>query len=239
MNLQGKRVVLVGGTSGIGLAAAEHAATAGAHVILASSSQSKVDNAVERLRPGATGLRVDVTDEASVRALFDQVGEFDHLVYTAGDALVHGPIAGLTLAEAKAFSDVRYWGALLAAKHGAPRIRPGGSIVFSSGAYSTRPTSGGSLVASVTAANEALARALAVELAPIRVNAVCPGYTETTMWSTSGVSDLEDFYAKAAAPLLVPRIGKAAEIAAAYVFLLENDYVTGTTLTVDGGEVLV
>lgn len=239
MSLRGQRVLLVGGTSGIGLATAELAAAAGAEVVVASSDRNKVDNAVERLPDGAAGHVVDMSDEDSVRALFDRVDAFDHLVYTAGDGLKAKPIAESTLDEAKAFFDIRFWGALLAAKHGAPRIRPGGSIVLSSGAYATRPAPGGSMVAGVTAASEGLARALAVELAPIRVNAVSPGYTETAMWSASGVTDLEEFYARTGARLLVRRVGTAAEVAAAYVFLLGNGYVTGTTLTVDGGEALV
>lgn len=110
MSLNGKRVVLVGGTSGIGFAAAKLAAAQGATVVVASSKQDRVDAAVKRLGGDAEGYRLDVTDEAQIREFFAAVGEFDHLVYTAYDALLMKGLAEITAAEAKAFFDIRYWG---------------------------------------------------------------------------------------------------------------------------------
>lgn len=238
MSLDGKRVVLVGGTSGIGFATAELAADAGATVIVASSNQDRVDDAVKRLGGAATGHRVDVTDERTIDSVFGEIGEFDHLVYTAGDALALSPIADVTIEQAKAFFDIRYWGAFRAAKYAAPRLRPGGSIVLSSGSVATRPSPGASVAASTTAASESLARALAVELAPIRVNAVRPGPARTEMWAAS-VPDPEAIYRTFGEHLLTKRVAEATEIAAAYCYLLGNDFTTGTTLTVDGGHALV
>ncbi|MCX4748672.1 SDR family oxidoreductase [Kitasatospora sp. NBC_01287] len=239
MSLNGKRVVLIGGTSGIGFAAAKLAAAEGASVVVASSKQDRVDDAVKQLGGDAEGYRLDVTDEAQISEFFTRVGEFDHLVYTAGDALLMKALAEVTVAEAKAFFDIRYWGAFLSAKHGAPGIRPGGSIVVSSGSVATRPAPGTSVAASSTAAAESLARALAVELGPaVRVNAVRPGPAKTAMWDAS-VPNAQDIYDTFGPHLLTKRVAEATEVAEAYIYLLNNTFTTGTVLTVDGGHVLV
>ncbi len=132
MTLSGKRIVVLGGSSGIGLATAEAAAREGASVVVVSSRRAKVDEAVAKL-PGAEGHAVDLTDAAAVQALFTRIGPFDHLVFTAGETLQLGPLAGTDLATARRFFDLRYWGAWLAARHGSGNIRPGGSIVLTSG----------------------------------------------------------------------------------------------------------
>lgn len=238
MSLDGKRVVVVGGTSGIGFAIAGLAAAGGARVIVASSNQDKVDGAVKRLGDAVEGVRLDVTDESAIEAFFGQIGEFDHLAYTAGEALLLKPLAELTSAEARAFFEIRYWGAFLAAKYGAPAIREGGSIVLSSGGVATRPAPGTSVPASTTGAGEALVRALALELAPIRVNAVRPGPVDTELW-TGTVPDPQGLMAHFAGLLPVKRVGNAQEVAAAYIYLMENGFTTGSVITIDGGQTLV
>jgi len=239
MELQGKRVVVLGGTSGIGLAVAEAAARAGAVAVVASSSPANVAAALARLPAGAEGQVLDVLDEASVRAFFERIGAFDHLVYTAGDTLLIGPLADLALDRARHAFEVRYWGALTAAKYGAPSIRPGGSIVFSSGVAGARPRPGWALGASICAAMEGLTRALAVELAPVRVNIVSPGFVRTPLWRNLPEAEREALYAAAGERLLVGRVGEADELAEAYLFLMRQGFATGQTFVVDGGGVLV
>jgi NAD(P)-dependent dehydrogenase (short-subunit alcohol dehydrogenase family) len=238
VTFNGKRVVAIGGTSGIGFAIATRVAAEGGQVIVASSTQEKIDNAVKRIDGDVKGVRLDVTDEAAIGGFFAETGEFDHLAYTAGEALLLKPLAELTSAEARAFFEVRYWGALLSVKYGAPRIRPGGSIVLSSGGVATRPAPGTSIAASTTGADEALVRALALELVPIRVNAVRPGPVATELW-TGTVPNPEELLEAFAGQLPLKRVGTAEEVAAAYVYLMENGFTTGTVLTIDGGQALV
>ncbi|MEU9045944.1 MULTISPECIES: SDR family oxidoreductase [unclassified Kitasatospora] len=238
MSLAGKKIVIIGGTSGIGFAVARQAAAAGADVVVASSNQDRVDAAAKRLGEPAEGRCLDVADGNAIPAFFEQVGEFDHLVYTAGESLLIKPLADTTPQEARAVFERRFWGAFLSAKYAAPRLRDGGSITFSSGVLAIRPLSGTALTAGITGGIEALSRALAVELAPLRVNVIQPGVIRTELWDGS-VPDPEAFLQGAGSGLLTRRVGTAEEAAAAYLFVLSNAYVTGTTLAVDGGAALV
>ncbi|MFJ8039040.1 SDR family oxidoreductase [Kitasatospora sp. NPDC096147] len=229
-----QRVIVIGGTSGVGFAVARAAADRGSDVVVASSNPERVDRAVQRLGGRAEGVTLDVADDTALAAFFSRIGEFDHLVYTAGEPLVLKPLADLTGAEARTFFERRFWGALLAAKHATPHLRSGGSITFTSGAFATRPAPGTSLGAGITAAVEGLTRALAVELAPLRVNAVRLGAIHTELWDST-VPDPEAFLRAQGSALPVQRVGTPDEAAAAYLHLLHNGYATGTVLTLDGG----
>jgi NAD(P)-dependent dehydrogenase (short-subunit alcohol dehydrogenase family) len=230
-----QRIVIIGGTSGLGFATARAASAEGAAVVVASSSQASVDRALKNLPDGTEGSAVDVTDEAAVRDFFDRIGAFDHLVYTAGEPVLNASLADTEIGTARRFFDIRYFGALTAAKYGAPHVRPGGSIVLTSGIASTRPQGGTAVVSSVVAAIEGLTRALALELAPIRVNAVVPSIIRTEMWG----EDPEELYAAVAASLPLRRVGEPEDVADAYLYLMRNKHTTGTLLTVDGGAILV
>ena len=239
MTLSGKRVVILGGTSGIGLATARAAVDAGAEVVVASSRATNVDKAVAELGAAATGQVVDLLDEAAIGALFAELGPLDHLVYTAGEALRLTPLPTLDTVQAQAFFRIRYFGALAAVRAAAPRIRPGGSVTLTSGNAAERPASGWALGASVCGAINALTRALAVELAPIRVNAVAPGVVRSPLWSAMNEAEREEFYRGVGGSLPVGRVGEVDDIAAAYLFCLTQDFATGSVYTVDGGGVLV
>jgi NAD(P)-dependent dehydrogenase (short-subunit alcohol dehydrogenase family) len=239
MDLNGKRVVVLGGTSGIGLAVAEAAARAGATPVVASSNPARVQAALAGLPQGAEGEALDLRDEGAVRDFFAHIGAFDHLVYTAGETLQIGPLAEMSLQGARTFFELRYWGALTAAKYAAPSIRPGGSIVFTSGIAGARPQAGWALGASICSAMEGLTRALAVELAPLRVNLVSPGFVRTPLWSDMSEEQREAMYAAAGARLPVGRVGEADDLAEAYLFLMRQGFATGQTFIVDGGGVLV
>jgi NAD(P)-dependent dehydrogenase (short-subunit alcohol dehydrogenase family) len=180
--LQDKRVVVLGGSSGIGLAVARQAASQGARVVIASSSAERVQNAIESVGGEARGQAVDLSDEPAVAAFFSELGTFDHLVFTAGDSLHLNDLPSTDLQQARRAFELRYWAALAAVKYGSPHIRKEGSIVLTTGIAGQRPRKGWTIAASVCGSIEALTRALAVKLAPIRVNAVSPGVVRTNLW---------------------------------------------------------
>jgi NAD(P)-dependent dehydrogenase (short-subunit alcohol dehydrogenase family) len=233
-----RRVVVIGGSSGIGFAVARRVLGEGAQVVVGSSSAARVEDAVKRLGPQASGSAVDVRDEASVATFFASVGPFDHLVYTAGDwpALRRGTdVAQLDLAGANAIFAVRFWGALAAIKHAQGRISPEGSITLTDGVVAHRPRKGAALSTAMAGAVEHLTRALAVDLAPLRVNAVCPGLVLTEVWDSIPEEQRAEQLRRMTARLPVPRAGSPDEIAEAYLYLIRGSYSTGQVLIVDGG----
>jgi NAD(P)-dependent dehydrogenase (short-subunit alcohol dehydrogenase family) len=238
MDFSHQRIVIVGGSSGMGLATAHAVAAAGAAVTIASSNQERLKAALTDLPDRCDGHVVDTRDEAAVAALFDRVGELDHLVYTAGDAVRPQPLADVPLDAARQLLEVRFWGAVAAVKHAAGNIRPGGSIVLTSGTVAVRPAPGTALAAGAAAATEGLTRGLAAELAPIRVNAVRSGAIRTPLWDQVPEPQRAALFANLADRTLTKSIGEADQIAAAHLYLMENRFVTGTVLTVDGGTVL-
>jgi NAD(P)-dependent dehydrogenase (short-subunit alcohol dehydrogenase family) len=239
MSLNGKRVVILGGTSGIGLATAKAAQREGAFIVVASSSRQRVDSALSALQGKAEGEVVDLSDEARVRAFFERVGAFDHLVFCAGETLHLQTLDKMELDQARGFVNLRFWGALMAVKYGSPHIRTGGSITLTTGVAALRPRKGWTVAASICGAVEALTRALAVELAPIRVNAVCPGVVKTELWSDMAESDRAAMYRDIGQKLPVGRVGEADDLAQAYLYLMREGYGTGQVIVVDGGAVLV
>jgi NAD(P)-dependent dehydrogenase (short-subunit alcohol dehydrogenase family) len=239
MTLNGKRIVVLGGSSGIGLATAQAAAQEGANVVIASSRRARIDEALTTLPVGAEGHVSDLADSDAAQALFARLGSFDHLVFTAGETLQLGPLATTDGDAAHRFFALRYWGAYCAAKFGSSSIRKGGSIVFTSGIAGQRPQAGWSLGASICAAMEGLTRALAVELAPIRVNIVSPGVVRTPLWANMTETERAALYQQMSDRLPVGHVGDAAEIAQAYLYLMRQTYSTGQVLVVDGGAVLV
>lgn len=239
MSLHGKRVVVLGGTSGIGLATAQAAQRDGAAVVVASSRRERVDSALRALRGEARGEVVDLADEAQVRALFERIGGVDHLVFCAGESLHLETLDRMEIAAARGFMNLRFWGALMAVKYAAPRILPGGSIALTNGIAALRPQKGWSVAASICGAMEALTRALAVELAPIRVNAVSPGVVKTELWSGMTEAGRAAMYSDIGQKLPVGRVGEAQDLAEAYLYLMRERYSTGQVIVVDGGAVLV
>ncbi|GAB0103187.1 SDR family oxidoreductase [Nocardia sp. JMUB6875] len=237
MSLDGQHVVILGGTSGIGYAVAAATAARGAKVTVASSRQQNVDRAVAELPSGVTGVVADLADANRIRTLFDELGSFDHLVYTAGEPLLLSPVADLDIDAARKFFELRYFSVLAAVQAAAPHLRPDGSITLTTGTAGPRPVPGSSVTSSVCGAVEALTRALAVELAPIRVNAVMPGVVRSPLWNFP--EDLrEQFYADTAANTPLRRIAEVDDIAQAFVFFLTQPHATATVLPLDGGAVL-
>ncbi|WP_206685329.1 SDR family oxidoreductase [Bradyrhizobium uaiense] len=236
MSLEGKRVIAIGGSSGIGFAVAALARERGAEVVIASSNPANVDAAIARL-PGSSGRTVDLRDEAGVSRFFDQVGSFDHLAITAGDQGLpaFGATRDLDLAAAREALTLRFWGSLAAVKHGSRVIASNGSITLTGGLLAHRPQKVMPFVTAAAGAMESLARGLAVDLAPVRVNAVCPGLILTERVRQMPEERVRGYVAG----LPLPRAASPDEAATAYVYLMLNGYVTGQTLAVDGGGLLV
>ncbi|MEK5643282.1 short-chain dehydrogenase [Paenibacillus rhizosphaerae] len=236
---KGKRVVVLGGTSGIGFAAAEAAAREGASLVVVSSQKERVDRAVSRLPEGTQGYAVDITNEEQVRQFFSEIGEFDHLVFTAGDPLMVESLDATDVDTAQRWFNVRYWGAFMAAKYGSRNIRRGGSITLTSGVAGVRPQKGFTVSASICGAVESLTRALAVELSSLRVNAVCFGLMRTELWDDIPEEQRNAMYEHTGKSLPVGRVGEPEDGAEAFLYLMREKYSTGQIIVVDGGSTLV
>jgi len=233
MDLDGSRIVIIGGTSGIGRAVAQRVGALGANVVVASSSVGKVNQARADLGEDFLVSVLDVRDEQAVADFFTDLGPIDHLVHTAGDwgNMGRGRLADLDLVAAREAFGVRFWGALNVAKHAHPHIGPGGSITLTDGMVAHRPRAGSAVTSAMAGAVEHLVRALSIELAPVRVNAVCPGLIATEALAAIPAAQIETMTKRQA----VPRAGTPAEAAEAYVYLMRGTYTTGQVIQVDGG----
>jgi NAD(P)-dependent dehydrogenase (short-subunit alcohol dehydrogenase family) len=232
--MKGQRVVVVGGTSGMGLATVRAVAALGAEVVSAGRRPLAQRESV----PGVESAEVDVTDEASVRMLFDRVGALDHLLVTAS-AGTPGAFLDQDLATARSFMDGKFFGSWMCARYAAPGLAASGSITFVTGGAVVRPPAHGSMISATFAAVEALTRGLAIELGPRRVNTIRPGYTDSDMWSDLPDARRRELRRRVAEAMPVARIGTPDDIAHAAVFLMTNPQVTGAVLEVTGGETLV
>ncbi|RQT36516.1 SDR family oxidoreductase [Burkholderia cepacia] len=232
MKLNDQRVLVVGGSSGIGEATARAFAEAGATVTIASRDAARLAASKDRIGYGVSTGVIDITDDASVRAFLDSAGEFDHVVVSAAQTAT-GPVRGLELDDAYAAMDSKFWGAYRIAR--AVRIRQGGSLTFVSGFLSVRPSKNSVLQGAINAALESLARGLALELAPVRVNTVSPGLIATPLWSKIDAEARDRMYEGAAARLPAGRVGQPEDVANAVLYLASTPYATGSTVLVDGG----
>jgi len=238
-SLSGRKIVVIGGSSGLGFAIAKGALAAGAEVVIGSSDAAKVKTALARLG-SATGHAINVRDETDVEAFFDKVGGLDHLAFTAGDwALSAGSVRELDLAAAAAMFDVRFWGALAVIKHALPRLAVDGSITLTSGTLAHRPAKGMPLATAMAGAGEHLVLGLAVDLAPIRVNGVCSGAAATEMWDRYPPEVRDAQFKRMTEKLPIARMGSPDELAETYLHLMRATYTTGQILRVDGGQTLV
>ncbi|KAA0118277.1 SDR family oxidoreductase [Mycolicibacterium sp. P9-22] len=238
MNLTNARVLVIGGTSGIGLGVATAVAERGGIPIVLSRNQSSVDRALAGLPHQARGTTVDLTDPDGLRRLADEIGQIEHLVFTAGEALEMVGLADLTAEAIGGLLGTRFVGQLQAIRVFAPRISAGGSITMTSGTAAEKPGLG-VLPTAVCGAINAMTRALALELAPLRVNTVAPGPIETPLWSGLSEADRQAIHDRFVQNLPAGRIGAVTDTALAYVYCMEQEFGTGVVLTVDGGATLV
>lgn len=213
--------VVIGGTSGIGAAVAKALAERPGRVEIASR---------------ATGL--DLADAAAVVAYFQQLGPFDHLIVTAGSSAPGGTVVDIDLEAAKAAFDVKYWGSILLAREAGKSIRPGGTITFTSGFLARRSVPGTFVKTAMNAALEATAKVLAKELAPLRVNVVSPGLTRTEAYAGMAGEARDAMFDRAAATLPAGRAGQPEDIASGYLFAIDNPFVTGSVIDIEGGALI-
>jgi NAD(P)-dependent dehydrogenase (short-subunit alcohol dehydrogenase family) len=230
MLLASKKVVVVGGSSGIGLATAELAKSEGADVVIASRNAERLKVAADKL--GAKAIPTDVTSDDSVADLFRQCGPVDHVVVTAAQ-LKTGPFKTVSMDDVRATMEGKFWGAWRVAR--AADIRPGGSLTLVSGFLSIRPRPAAAIVGAANGALESLARSLALELAPVRVNCVSPGIIDTPIRAAMPEAARRDMLAKAAAALPVGRVGVGEDIARQILAFMTIGFATGSIVYLDGG----
>ena len=238
-DFSGQRVVVTGITGGIAHATAERLAKAGANVVVSARTDAKLEAAKATLNGTTTGYVMDLLDPDSVADFFEQVGTFDHLVTPAATSMF-APIREMDLAAAGEIMDTKQKGQMLCVHHGVKRIADNGSITLFSGTVTQKPLPGASMFAAAGAATEAAARVWAHELAPIRVNTVVPGVIDTPVWDgllgEAGAAQAKIGFAEA---LPVGRVGTADDVAKAVAFLVDNGFVNGISLVVDGGHRLI
>lgn len=234
MHLSGQRLLVVGGSSGMGKAIAKRAVAAEMEVIIAGRGGDSLTEAVAELGP-VQGEAVDIASEGEIRRLADKVGAVDHLVTSA--AFVRpGPFRGSDTQDARTCFEGKFWSQYLLAKH----VQVNRSILFFSGAYSRRPAPGVVAIAAVNAAIEALAKGLARELAPLRVNVLSPGLIQgTSAYLGMPAERRQQMYDGAAQALPAGLVGDADSVAGLALALLESPYATGAVVDVDGGGLLV
>jgi NAD(P)-dependent dehydrogenase (short-subunit alcohol dehydrogenase family) len=234
--LKDKTVLVIGRGTGIARAVAEAARANGATVIAAGRDAGKLASAYDD--PGITLETVDVTDDESIQTLAERLAGVDHVVCTAS-ARARGTLAELDREKVRLSFDTKVIGPLMLAKHLGPKLNEGGSFVIFSGDAAFKIKIGQLAVAITNGAADTLTRSLAVELAPIRVNAISPGIIDTGAWDGLGEEGKNQLYKGATETNPARRIGQSEDVANAVIFCMTNTFLTGTTLKVDGGEVLV
>lgn len=235
MSLAQQRVLIIGGSSGMGLASAQRLVQAGADVFIAGRDAGKLQAAVQALDGKAVGIAADTTDAGSLAALMGRVGRLDHLVLAAGGTPAWGPFAQTTADALRRAFDTKllgYWQSLQAAL---PVLRKDGSVVMLAGAASRVAMNGTAGLAAVNGGITQMAQTLARELAPLRVNVVSPGLVDTPAYDGMPAQAKAGMFAAAAKSLPVGRTGRSEDIAAAVELLIANTFATGVLLDLDGG----
>jgi len=226
-----KRILIVGGGSGIGFATAKAFVNSGAAVVVASRSKEKIEHAVNEIGNGVSGCLINISDSEDVESTLSKLGEFHHIVISAApSSLPLGRTDSISLDDAYSAMDTKFWGAYRIAR--LAQIIPGGSLTILSGILSKRPTKSSAILSAINAALDGLVRGLALERAPIRVNSVSPGSLGN---SPLFANMTEPQVLEAGLKLPVGKIGTPESIADAILFLAGNTYVTGSTLIIDGG----
>jgi NAD(P)-dependent dehydrogenase (short-subunit alcohol dehydrogenase family) len=237
--LRDQTVLVVGRGSGIARATTLLARSEGARVVVAGRDKAKLAGAYDDVAdPGISAEAVDITDDASIAALAERVGPVDHVVSTAS-ARARGNLADLQRENLQMSFDTKVIGPTILAKYFAAQINPGGSLVLFSGVHAFKFNVGYLGVGITNGAVDFLTRWLAVELAPIRVNAISPGVIDTGAWDSLGAEGKRDYFEHIADGNPARRIGTPDDIAGAVLFAMTNTFMTGVTLKVDGGEPLI
>lgn len=230
-----EKIVIIGGSSGMGLASARRFAAEGYQVIISARSQARIAEALKKIGSDAAGFVLDYTDSKSIPAFFQSVGTFDHLLLAGAGPPAWGPFSGLNPGVlAKAF-ETKFWGYFNCLQAALPTVRKDGSVILVTGAAARTPIPGTAGLAAVNGAIERMGITLAKELAPLRVNVVSPGIVDTPAYDTMPAEQKAAMFQDAASRLPVQRVGRPKDIADAAFFLVRDPYVTGIVLDVDGG----
>jgi NAD(P)-dependent dehydrogenase (short-subunit alcohol dehydrogenase family) len=227
-----QRVLIVGGSSGIGLAAAAGFAEAGASVTIAARNFERLQKAAGQLGHRVQTAQLDVMDEKAMERFFGTGAAWRHVV-VSGSSVKFGPVRKLPLFDAYAAMNSKFWGAYRVAR--LAQIEPEGSLTLVSGVLSTRPSPDAVLQGAINAALEVLAKGLALELAPVRVNTVSPGMIVTPLWDGIPEEKRRAMFEATAAELPVKRIGQPKDVANAILYLAATPFASGSTVFVDGG----
>ena len=230
MEINGKKAIVFGGTSGIGLSATQMLSEKGAHVIALSRNPDKLKN----VPINVTTKKMNVLDKDALEKFFKEVGEYDILVNSAtGGARAVGPFLSMDLDGYKASFD-KLWGYTNVVRYGTKYLKDNGNIVLVSGSPARKCRPGQIAISSVGGAVEAFARGIAPEIVPKRINIVSPGIIDTPMSPLQG-KEREDYYKNTTNNNLIPRAGSPDEVATGIIFAIENEFITGTTIDIDGG----
>jgi NAD(P)-dependent dehydrogenase (short-subunit alcohol dehydrogenase family) len=235
-SLQDKTVLVVGRGSGIARAVTEAALSAGARVVAAGRAVANLEADYKGTEVTVQG--VDLTDETSIAALAEDLGQVDHVVSTAS-ARARGAVSELTPEQLILSFHTKVVGPIMLAKHFAPKMPDDGSFVLFSGVAALEPDPGFLAVAATNGSVNTVVRSLAVELAPIRVNAISPGTIDTGAWDGLGEQKKAELFAKLSAANPARRIGTAEDIAQAVLFAMTSTFMTGVSVSIDGGQPLV
>ena len=230
MDINGKKAIVFGGTSGIGLSATQMLSDKGAHVVALSRNPEKLQN----LPKNVTTKKMNVLDRDALIQFFQEIGEYDILVNSAtGGARAVGPFLSMDLDGYRASFD-KLWGYTNVVRYGTKYLTDNGNIVLVSGSPARKCRPGQIAISSVGGAVEAFARGIASEIAPKRINIVSPGIIDTPMSPLQG-KEREDYYKNTTNNNLIPRAGTPDEVATGIIFAIENEFITGTTIDIDGG----
>ncbi|HEY9102327.1 SDR family oxidoreductase [Chitinimonas sp.] len=227
---QSQRVVVIGGSSGIGRGVALAAKAQGAEVVVLGRSAKATD--------GLRAIAADIANPASLARAFAEIGQIDHLVITAGARVGSSKLADLTSTDLELTYQIKLFGALYAIQAALPYLAPTASITLTSGLLSRKFGAGNLLKSTANAAVEAAGKSLAKELAPRRVNVISPGVIDTELWGEAGSEQRTATMARIGAGLPVSRVGQTDDIAAAYLLVMQNGFMTGAVVDVEGGGLL-
>jgi len=233
-DLKNKRVLVVGGSSGIGEGAAKAAAEHGAKVLIASRSEDKLRAAAARIGHGCETGIIDTREDASVEDFFAKAGTFDHVVMSAAQVTI-APVRTLSVVDAQASMNSKFWGTYRVAR--AAQIADSGSLTMISGAAAVRATKGRALQTAINAAVEALTKGLALEFSPVRVNTISPGLVETPIWGNLDAARIAQIQ-EMARRTPTGRVGQPEDIALQILACMTNPFMTGSVIYLDGGYLL-
>lgn len=234
------KTLIIGGATGIGFAVAQALSEREGSLVLAGRDEEKLAAAKARLHGVAKTQTVtlDVASEAQVAQLAQTLGAVDHIIVTAGSQAPGGALSQVDISAAKQAFDTKFWGSIAVAHHLAGLIRPGGSLTLTTGFLARRAVPGTFVKTAMNAALEATVKVLARELAPLRVNAISPGLTDTEAYAAMTPEAREQMLARAVATLPAGRFGRPEDMAQGYLFVIDNPFVTGTVVDIEGGALI-